>query len=185
MTVPTDRDSLIIAAQSGNEISLNLLLKQCRADVRRYAQRHCEMSEVDDAVQETLLIVARHIHSLKAVTSFAGWLFTVVRRECRRLTRRMFRHEDWTDERIEAQLASRSDDELRLELASALESLPPHYLEIVLLRDFEELSISEIGERLGVSASVVKGRLRRARVFVREYLIGTDAASAGPTSVET
>jgi RNA polymerase sigma factor (sigma-70 family) len=137
MTALTDRNSLIIAAQGGNEISLNLLLKQCRTDVLRYAQRHCEMSEVDDAVQETLLIVARHIRSLKVVTSFAGWLFTVVRRECRRLTRRMFRHEDWTDERIEAQLASRSDDELRLELASALESLPAHYLEIVLLRDFE------------------------------------------------
>jgi RNA polymerase sigma factor (sigma-70 family) len=102
------------------------------------------MSEVDDAVQETLLIVARHIRSLKAITSFAGWLFTVVRRECRRLARGMLRHEDWTDNRIEAQLASHSDDELRLQLVSALESLPPHYLEIVLLRDFDELSISEI-----------------------------------------
>jgi DNA-directed RNA polymerase specialized sigma24 family protein len=67
MTALTDRNSLIIAAQGGNEISLNLLLKQCRTDVLRYAQRHCEMSEVDDAVQETLLIVARHIRSLKVV----------------------------------------------------------------------------------------------------------------------
>ncbi|VTZ27179.1 RNA polymerase subunit sigma-24 [Methylocella tundrae] len=180
MTALTDRTSLIIAARSGDESSLNRLLRECRADIRRYAQRHCEMSEVDDAVQETLLIVARRIRSLKAATSFAGWLFTVVRRECRRLTRSMFHHEDWTDERIEAQLASRSDDALRLELASALESLPPHYLEIVLLRDFEELSISEISERLGAPASVVKSRLHRARVLVREYLIGADDGAAGP-----
>lgn len=185
MTAVADRDSLIIAAQCGDEISLDRLLRECRADVRRYAQRHCEMSEIDDAVQETLLIVARRIRSLKAATSFAGWLFTVVRRECRRLARRMFPHEDWTDERIEAQLARRSDDELRLELASALESLPAHYLEIVLLRDFEELSISEISGRLGVSAGIAKSRLHRARVLVREYLVGAEGESAGPLSAGT
>ena len=176
MTAPADRASLIAAAQGGSEVSLERLLRECRADVRRYARRHCETSEIDDAVQETLLIVARRIRSLKAATSFAGWLFTVVRRECRRLARRMTFHEDWTDARIEVQLASRTDDSLRLELAAALESLPAHYLEIVLLRDFEELPIAEIGARLGAPASLVKSRLHRARILVREYLIGGDRA---------
>jgi hypothetical protein len=36
---------------------------------------------------------------------------------------------------------------------------PAHYLEVVLLRDFEELTIAEIAERLGEPTGAVKGCL--------------------------
>jgi DNA-directed RNA polymerase specialized sigma24 family protein len=56
--------------------------------------------------------------------------------------------------------------------ANALESLPAHYLEVVLLRDFEELTIAEIAERLDEQPGALKSRLHRARELVREYLLG-------------
>ncbi len=59
---------------------------------------------------------------------------------------------DWTNERIQGQLASRSERELHLELASPL------------------------------GPGIVQNRLHRARVLVQESLIDTDAASAGPAS---
>jgi RNA polymerase sigma factor (sigma-70 family) len=173
-----DRHDLVISAQRGDARSIERLLAECRGDVRRYALRHCATSEIDDAVQETLLIVVRHMQSLKTAASFAGWLFTIVRRECQRLSRKMFSHEDLADEKIEAKLAERSNDELRLELAFALESLPAHYLEILLLRDFEELTISEICQRLNVTSATAKSRLRRGRLLVREYLLGGDLAQS-------
>jgi len=74
-------------------------------------------------------------------------------------------------------LTERPRDELRMELALALESLPPHYLEMILLRDFEELTIAEICERLGVTVATAKSRLRRARLLVREYLLGVETQS--------
>jgi RNA polymerase sigma-70 factor (ECF subfamily) len=40
----------------------------------------------------------------------------------------------------------------------------------VILRDFEELTVDEIGERLGLTRESVKGRLHRARGLLREYL---------------
>jgi RNA polymerase sigma factor (sigma-70 family) len=174
-----NRQDLILCAQRGDATALDRLLAECRSDVRRYAMRHCVTSEVDDAVQETLLVVVRHVRSLKAAASFAGWLFTVVRRECHRLSRKMFAHEDLADERIEKWLAGQSNDELRVELAFALESLPVHYLEIIVLRDFEELTMAEICERLGVTLAAAKARLRRARVLVREYLLGEDSVQTG------
>ncbi|MGJ0394083.1 MAG: RNA polymerase sigma factor [Methylocystis sp.] len=167
-----DRSQLILGVKRGDALALDQLLVECRGDARRYALRHCATSEVDDAVQETLLIVARHVTSLKAAASFAGWLFTVVRRECQRLSRKIFAHEDIGDERLEAWLASNPTAELRAELACALESLPAHYLEIVLLRDFEELTMSEIVERLNIPLATAKSRLRRARALVRDYLLG-------------
>jgi DNA-directed RNA polymerase specialized sigma24 family protein len=52
---------------------------------------------------------------------------------------------------------------------------------MILLRDFEELTIAEICERLDVSVATAKARLRRARVLVREYLLGADQSSPAGT----
>lgn len=165
------RENLILAAQTGDQAAIFRLLAVCQADARRYARRHCHVSDVDDAVQESLLIISRKVTSLKAAMAFSSWLFTVIKRECRKLERLMFRHEPLEDEVAEQQLACRSEDALRIDLAHALESLPAHYLEVVLLRDFEELTIAEIAEHLGENQGAVKSRLHRARELVREYLL--------------
>ncbi|WP_432729620.1 RNA polymerase sigma factor [Variovorax sp. W6] len=179
MASGADRTGLIHAAQTGDPAAIANLLAVCQADARRYAWRHCQASDVDDAVQESLLVIARKVRGLKAAAAFSSWLFTVIRRECLRLQRAMFRHDPLDDDVAERQLASRGDAALRLDLTHALESLPAHYLEVVLLRDFEELTIAEIAERLGEPAGAVKSRLHRARTLVREYLLGADA-TIGP-----
>jgi RNA polymerase sigma factor (sigma-70 family) len=166
-----DRDSLIMAAQTGDAMAISRLLAVCQADARRYAYRHCHASDVDDAVQESLLVVSRKVKGLKAAAAFSSWLFTVIKRECRKLERMMFKHDPLPDELAEEQMLCRDDIALRIDLAKALESLPAHYLEVVLLRDFEELTISEIAERLGEQQGAVKSRLHRARELVREYML--------------
>ena len=165
------RENLILASQTGDQVAISRLLAVCQADARRYARRHCQVSHVDDAVQESLLIISRKVTSLKAAVAFSSWLFTVIKRECRKLERMMFKHEPLEVEIAEQQLACRTDEALRIDLAHALESLPAHYLEVVLLRDFEELTIAEIAECLGEQPGAVKSRLHRARELVREYLL--------------
>lgn len=168
----SEQFDLISAAQTGNAEAISRLLIVCQADVRRYAQKHCHSSDVDDAVQESLLIISRKVKGLKAAAAFSSWIFTVIKRECGKLHRAMFHHNQLDDE-ADQQLAKKSEDHLRLDLAAALESLPSHYLEVLLLRDFEELTITEIAERLGEQSSAVKSRLHRARLLVREYLLST------------
>ncbi|TAM04931.1 MAG: sigma-70 family RNA polymerase sigma factor [Paraburkholderia sp.] len=175
-TSRVERDNLILAAQTGDPAAISRLLAVCQADARRYAYKHCHASDVDDAVQESLLVISRKVKGLKAAAAFSAWLFTVIKRECHRLQRMMFRHDPLPEEAAEELLARRSDDALRVDLANALESLPAHYLEVVLLRDFEELTIAEIAERLGEPQGAVKSRLHRARELVREYMLGPDPA---------
>jgi RNA polymerase sigma factor (sigma-70 family) len=67
-------------------------------------------------------------------------------------------------------LARRSDAELRIDIAAALESLPEPYREVVVRRDFEGLSIGELSQQLELTPAAVEGRLHRARELVREYL---------------
>lgn len=173
-----ERDSLILAAQTGDPAAVGRLLAVCQADARRYARRHCQVSDVDDAVQESLLVISRKVKGLKVAAAFSSWLFVVIKRECRKLERMMFKTDELDEDKAEHQLLCKTDNDLRIDLAAALESLPAHYLEVVLLRDFEELTIAEIAERLGEQDGAVKSRLHRARELVREYMIGRTMGGA-------
>lgn len=155
----------------GDPSALNRLLQVCQPDIRRYAHRHCLASDVDDAVQETLLILTRRLRSLRVVAAFSGWLLQIVRRECRRLERRLFHLDPYDEAKMENWLATASDQTVRLDLIRALESLPEHYREIILLRDFHELTIREIAARIHLTIPATKSRLHRARQLVREYLL--------------
>jgi len=163
---------LLDAARAGDVAAIERLLSECQPDIRRYAQRNCMISDVDDAIQESLLILSRKVGSLRAVAAFSSWMFAIVRRECHRLARKALSADPWDDEKVEAWLAHQPVDGLRHDVAAALESLPPHYREIILLRDLNEMTISEIAGQLGESRAAVKSRLHRARQLAREYLLG-------------
>ena len=173
-----NQQALILRAQLGDPRALNHLLLVTATDARRYARRQCHSNDVDDAVQEALLIVARKISALKTAAAFSGWLYTIVKRECDRLARAMFLHESLEEARVESYLAAKTDLELRVELAAALESLPGHYRRMILMRDFEELTISEIAAALDEPPGAVKSRLHRARAMIREYLLGDGPQSS-------
>lgn len=166
----SDTDELR-AAHAGDQTALNELLSRSRQDLRRYAEYHCSVNDVEDAVQESLILVSRKLGSLRSLECFASWAFRIVKRECNRLKRmrRMLTGEALGDEilpRVTPEAA-----EWRQDVAAALESLPAHYREIVLLRDLEGLSIAEISERLGLTTMATKARLHRARALARQYLL--------------
>lgn len=49
-------------------------------------------------------------------------------------------------------------------------SMPEKYREAIILRDFEEFSITEIADRLLLTREAVKSRIHRGRWMVQEYL---------------
>lgn len=162
---------LVRAAHGGDPAALDQLLRLCQPDLRRYARRACLADDVDDAVQESLLILARSIGTVRVLAALSGWLFQVVKRTCLNLRRRLDGTEPLDEEVVARWLAVRDSALLRAELVAALESLPADYREVILLRDFAGMSIAEIAAALQVSQAAVKSRLHRARQLAREYLV--------------
>jgi RNA polymerase sigma factor (sigma-70 family) len=164
---------LILAARHGDQQALAKLLSECQPDIRRYAQQSCANSiDAEDAVQETMIIVYQKVGMLKVITAFGGWLKTIVKRECLRLARKfIFRHNSIEEYLDDERLAVMPVNELKSDVTNAIRSLPPNYRDVIILRDFEDLTMKEISLQLNITVQNAKVRLHRARFLVREYLL--------------
>src|SRR5688500_18193704 len=99
---------LIEAARGGDTEALVSLIAAAQPDIRRYAARNCRAADIDDAVQETLLLLYRRLGTLRAVTSFSAWLLAVARRACLRLLRRATGMADASADDAQMRLAHRA-----------------------------------------------------------------------------
>ncbi len=172
-------EGLYASALAGDERALAQMLAEIRPDLRRYARRLCRRSvALDDVVQEALIVVYRRMGTVRDPAALAGWLVRVVARICMLPALMLISGvEDLSTLDTRARFASLPTHDLRLDLARALESLPPGHRAVVILRDFEEMTIAEIAERLAMTPEAVKSRLHRARVMLREYLTGDRSAT--------
>ncbi len=164
--------ALIAGASGGDAGAIERLLILARPDIRRYARQKCRSaSDAEDAVQETLFVLFRQADSLRRVESLSAWLFTIVYRFCIRLPAKVVGIAVGIDTADRAgEISARPLPELRLDLVGAIQSLPPHYRDVIVLRDLQELTIGEIADALGSTRETVKARLNRARTLLREYL---------------
>ena len=174
---------LLFAAQAGDRVAIARLLSELQPDIRRYARRQCHRSSVlEDVVQEALIVVYRKVGHVRSPAALGGWLITVVRRLCMLPALMLSRGAEALGEAEERRhFASVPAHDLRLDLARAIESLPAHHRQIVLLRDFEELTIGEMAAQLALTPEAVKSRLHRARALLREYLLGSTPKTQRPT----
>lgn len=164
--------AVFAAAQAGDPLAIDRLLRELQPDVRRYARRQCHRtSAVEDVVQEALIVLYRRLGNVRDPLAVAGWIFRVVTRLCMLPVLGLIRGAEEMNERHEAEQFTRvSQDDLRIDLTRALESLPGMYREVILLRDMEQLTIAEMADQLGITREACKSRIHRGRMLLREYL---------------
>jgi RNA polymerase sigma-70 factor, ECF subfamily len=142
--------------------------------------------DAEDLVQETYLKALRSFTSFQPGTNFKAWMFRILRNNflssCSKLERRMtvamVSEEDGPEpaadrETPETILMNRFNSRL---LQRAIDDLPVHYREALLLCEVEEMSYQEIAEILTIPMGTVMSRLARARKAVRESLLSTPGA---------
>ncbi|HEY1137928.1 MAG TPA: RNA polymerase sigma factor [Xanthomonadaceae bacterium] len=163
-------------ARQGDRQSLEQVLTRSRQDLRRYAEYHCAVNDVEDAVQESLLLVSRKLASLRELGAYASWLFRIVKRECNRMKRatRILLLQPSDLEEIDGPHYPAPSGLVR-DVARALAMLPAHYREAILMRDLEGRSIAEISAELSLHPEAAKARIHRARSLARQYLSPPDA----------
>ncbi len=140
-----------------------MLLRMCYVYLRDE-----EMAK--DAVQETFLKAYRALHTFRNECSRKTWLIRIAMNTCRSMQRSgWFRHMDRRITPEELPLA-REENEEDLNLTCAIMALPGKWKEIILLYYWQEMSVREIAELLGIAQSTVSNRLKRAREKLRGML---------------
>ncbi|WP_076999035.1 RNA polymerase sigma factor [Variovorax sp. KK3] len=169
--------ALFAAAQAGDPVALEKMLRELQPDIRRYARHQCHRTTaIEDVVQEALIVLYRRLGSVRDPLAIAGWIFRVVTRLCMLPALALIRGAEELTERHEAEhFAQVPKDELRIDVVHALESLPEIYREVILLRDMEQLTIAEAANRLRITREACKSRIHRGRALLREYLQGDES----------
>jgi RNA polymerase sigma-70 factor (ECF subfamily) len=139
-----------------------------------------DREEAEDLVQEAYAKALKGFASFTPGTNFRAWIFRILRNAfltsrtglATRMTSSL-EDEEFTPiaamemQTPESLLLSRSSHEA---VQAAIEALPVHYREVLLLSDVEEMRYQEIAETLDIPVGTVMSRLNRARKAVRQTL---------------
>jgi len=158
----------IRAAQGGDHQAFENVMIATERRVATLAWRILgDAEEVKEALQETFLRVFRHLGRYDERYDFAGWLYRIAVNVCRDLEKRRRRRTFFG--RLE-EPAPPPPSGLRIDLARAIDSLPPKERLAIILRDVEELSTEEVAAILGNSPATVRVQISKAREKLRRWL---------------
>lgn len=127
----------------------------------------------EDAVQETFLKAHQALPTYQGKCSPKTWLTRIAVNTCRDMRRTAwFRRVRWNE--MPEWTASCGPDVSEEAIAVSVEiaRLPPKLKEAVLLYYYQDMTVIEIAQALGISQSSVSGRLKRAREKLRPALKG-------------
>lgn len=128
-----------------------------------------EPGRVDDAAQDTFLVVHRRLGEFEGRAALSTWLFEIARRVAARYRRTAAREASRQDALIETAGAWRLDEQLeRAEAAEILrrflEELDGDKSVVFVLAELEQWQVTEIAEALELNVNTVHARLRAARI---------------------
>lgn len=207
-TPPADRAAgdheLVQRARRGDPAAREALARRCRRAAYLLAVQLLRDSEAaHDLAQDAVLSFFASLGRFRPGRPIEPWLFAIVRNRARDLARRrrarptepLERSEDEPPRPVidaapgpEADTARR---ELQTLLWRALATLPEPQREILVLRDYQDLTYEEIARVLDVPLGTVMSRLHRARRAARAAVererglaaavarLGIDAAGLG------
>jgi RNA polymerase sigma-70 factor (ECF subfamily) len=179
---------------AGKPEAFDRFVEHFRTKVFQYSWLMCgHREDAEEVSQDTLLKVFENFDQLREPERVRSWVLRIAKNFCLMKRRRSQfaptpRQELSLDDYIPAldgdggqvklQIADWSilpeDRVLRAELRQVLDraiaALPDTYRSVVVLRDVEELSTEEAAQVLDVSIDVIKTRLHRARLAIRQEL---------------
>jgi RNA polymerase sigma-70 factor (ECF subfamily) len=128
--------------------------------------------DAQDAVQDAALRAFRHFEGFRGGDA-RGWFMAIVRNRCftrlrsdrraAQITAVLPHHYGSVATEPRSADAAAIEESDRAAIAQAVASLPAEYREVIVLRELQDLSYSEISGVVGVPIGTVMSRLSRAR----------------------
>ena len=171
-------DDLFLLARKGDGAAFEQIVKVTERSVYNLALSMTRnQSDAEDITQETYLRLWRSIREVK-IESPKAYILRTARNLALDLIRKSSRQAtDEPDLDIEDISSDSRPDVSYLQKIEAeqirrsIEELPPSAREIIILRDIEGLSYSEIASTLSIAEGTLKSKLFRARERLRQIIL--------------
>ena len=173
---------LIARLQARDVAAFEELIRQYEKKVYSLCSRICVNAEdAEEAAQDALLALWRGIDRFRQESSLSTWIYRLASNACIDLMRRKKKGAgsvslddeelfvDAVDPAPQPHEEAERRETQRL-LQEGLLSLPAEYRSILLLREIEGLSYSEISAALDLELGTVKSRISRGRTLLRNFL---------------
>ena len=142
-------------------------------------RRVADRAQAEELTQETFIAVIRAAPRYEQSAQFRTYLYAIALKILRAYRRKAaFRATFLGSAAEHAEPAAESGVVTQLFMREALRKLDAMDREILLLREFEQLSYAEIAELLHLPVNTVRSRLFRARTALRELLSGNASSSS-------
>ncbi len=168
---PEERD-LIEAFQEGDEFAFVALYNRYKDAVYGFCLKMLQDDQLaQDLMQETFLRVYENRDRLMKAGAFKSWMFTIARNQCLNQLRRDRREVSLEEGREPEPPFAKSPGPMsqlekseRIDLVNrCLDQLKPSYREVIILREYQNLSYKEIAAVTRSTLSAIKSRLFKAR----------------------
>ena len=185
-------DQIIERTLAGETEAFNTLVRRWENPIYGLSLRMLGRDEdARDVCQETFLAAFRNLRKFRGEAKFSSWLYRIALNACHSRLRRQdgatarsLDQEDENGRKSDLPDESSEDARERLErhqrttiVRRALQGLPAEMRQVIVMKEYEELTFAEIAEILEIPVSTVKSRLYtglqqlRARLeHVREAL---------------
>ncbi len=182
----TDERLMLAFSQGSSEAFSELFLRYKQPIYGFFRRRVAESSQAEELTQETFVALLRAAARYQPRALFRTYLYAIGFKILRAHRRKAaFRVTFFGQRNSALDPAKRDATESGLWVRRAVEKLEPMDREILLLREFEQLSYAEIADLLGLPLNTVRSRLFRARTALRNLLEPSvaPAANDAPQSV--
>jgi RNA polymerase sigma factor (sigma-70 family) len=161
-------------AAAGDTEAFERLYRRHAARIHSLARRMIGPEEADDVTQDVFVRAWRKIGLFRGDSQFGTWLYrlavNVILGKRGTVVKYRDRHE--ATDIAELPIASRRERiDLRMDVDSALETLPKGARQVFVLHDVEGYTHEEIAQMLDVTAGTSKSQLHRARMTLRQHLV--------------
>lgn len=168
----TTDEELILAFQSGSGEAFEELFRRYREPIYGFFRRRLQdPARAEELAQETFLAVLRGIHRYEPRALFRTYLYGIAVKLTAAERRKAWRQGSETKEVKEpVDPQSQAGPDAGIAVRDAVARLEAMDREVLLLREFEQLSYEEIAAVLRLPLNTVRSRLFRARMALRDLL---------------
>ncbi len=176
---PASDEHLMLAFSKGSAESFNELFLRYKQPIYGFFRRRtADPSHAEELTQEAFLVLLRAASRYEPRALFRTYLYAIAFKILRAHRRKSaFRATLFGHPKSIPDPAKQDATESGLWVRRAVEKLDPIDREILLFREFEQLSYAEISDLLHLPINTVRSRLFRARTALRN-LLEPSAASA-------